>query len=147
MVLRGGGDIRTVIDTNILYAGLYSRAGASFQVIRAIMKKRVQPVMSVALLFEYEDVLKRSSRQLGLKYAQIDTLLDALCALGSLHKIHYLWRPFLPDPKDDHVLELAVASGVKTITTFNRNDFRGVEDFGVEILPPKKLLEAIKWAL
>jgi len=35
----------------------------------------------------------------------------------SVHKIHYLWRPFLPDPKDDHVLELAVASGAKTITT------------------------------
>jgi predicted nucleic acid-binding protein len=53
---------------------------------------------------------------------------------------------FLADPKDDHVLELAVASGVKTITTFNRNDFKGVEDFGVEILSPKRLLEEIKWA-
>jgi predicted nucleic acid-binding protein len=53
--------------------------------------------------------------------------------------------PFLPDPKDDHVLELAVASGVRSITTFNRNDFKGSEDFGVEILSPKRLLEEIKW--
>ena len=139
--------ICTVIDTNILYAGLYSSTGASFQVIRAIMKKRVKPVMSVALLFEYEDVLKRNSKKLGLTDVGIETLLDAFCALCSLHKIHYLWRPFLPDPKDDHVLELAVASGVKSITTFNRKDFKGVKDFGVEILSPKALLEEIKWAL
>jgi putative PIN family toxin of toxin-antitoxin system len=144
--LSGGGGIRTVIDTNILYAGLYSSAGASFQVIRAIMTKRVQPVMSVALLFEYEDVLKRSSTKLGLTDAEIDAFLDAFCALCSLHKIHYLWRPFLSDPKDDHVLELAVASGVRTITTFNRNDFKGSEDFGVRLLSPRRLLEEIKWA-
>ncbi len=111
------------------------------------MKKRVLPVMSVALLFEYEDVLKRNSRNLNLCHAEIDTLLDTFCALCTLHKIDYLWRPFLPDPKDDHVLELAVASGVKSITTFNRKDFKGVENFGVEILTPKKLLEAIKWVL
>ena len=111
------------------------------------MKKRVQPVMSAALLFEYEDVLKRDSRTLGLTDAEINILLDAFCALCSMHKIHYLWRPFLPDPKDDHILELAVASGAKTITTFNRKNFKKVEEFGVEALSPKTLLEEIKWAL
>jgi hypothetical protein len=30
----------------------------------------------------------------------------------------------LPDPKDDHVLELSVASQVKNITTFNVKDFK-----------------------
>jgi predicted nucleic acid-binding protein len=111
------------------------------------MQKRVQPVMSVALLFEYEDVLKRNSIKLGLADAEIDALLNAFCALCSLHKIHYLWRPFLLDPKDDHVLELAVASGVKSITTFNWKDFKGVEGFGVKIITPKTLLEEIKWEL
>lgn len=130
-----------------MFAGLYSSKGASHQVLKAILEKRIQPVMSVALLFEYEDVLKRNSRQLGIKHADIDCLLDEICALCSVHKIHYLWRPFLPDPKDDLVLELAVASSVKSITTFNVSDFRGVEEFGVELLSPKKLLEEIKWEL
>ena len=99
------------------------------------------------MLFEYEDVLKRNSRRLGIKHTDIDSLLDVICSLCSLQKIHYLWRPFLPDPKDDLVLELAVASGVKTITTFNMKDFKGVEEFGVQVLSPKKLLEQIKWEL
>jgi predicted nucleic acid-binding protein len=67
--------------------------------------------------------------------------------LGSFQKIHYLWRPFLPDPKDDHVLELAIASQVRNITTFNVKDFKGVDKFGVNILRPKDLLEAAKWEL
>ena len=113
--------------------------------MQAVLSRAVQPVMSVALLFEYEDVLKRYSRKLGIKHADIDALLDVFCVLCTFHKIHYLWRPFLPDPKDDHVLELAVASGVKTITTFNRADFKGVEKFGVKIISPQKVLEEIKW--
>ena len=46
-----------------------------------------------------------------------------------------------------HPLELAVASGVKGITTFNMKDFKRVEEFGVQVLSPKKLLEEIKWEL
>ena len=89
--------IQTLLDTNIIFAGLYSAFGASFQVLRALTAGKFQPVLPVALLFEYEDVLKRSSRKLGLTYRDIDAFLDNLCALGSFQKIHYLWRPFLPD--------------------------------------------------
>ncbi len=137
--------IRIVLDTNIIFAGLYSTFGASFQVLRAVTVGKIQPVLSVALLFEYEDVLKRNSRRLGLTYRDIDVFLDNMCNLSSFQKIHYLWRPFLPDPKDDHVLELAVASQVKKIVTFNAKDFKDVDKFGVKNISPKQLLEEIEW--
>jgi len=137
--------IQTILDTNIIFAGLYSAFGASFQVLRAVKAGKIQPVLSVALLFEYEDVLKRNSRKLGLTHWDIDAFLDNMCNLSSFQKIHYLWRPFLPDPKDDHVLELAVASQVKRITTFNVKDFKNVDKFGVTIFSPKQLLEEIEW--
>ncbi len=72
-------------------------------------------------------------------------VIPYICRLGSFHKIYCLWRPFLSDPKDDHILELAVASGVRKIVTFNARDFRGSERFNVEIVSPKRLLEEIKW--
>ena len=137
--------IRIVLDTNIIFAGLYSTFGASFQVLRALTVGKIQPVLSVALLFEYEDVLKRNSRKLGLTHWDIDAFFDNVCNLGSFQTIHYLWRPFLPDPKDDHVLELAVASQVKKIATFNAKDFKHVDKFGTKIISPKQLLEEIKW--
>lgn len=137
----------TVLDTNILFAGLYSKRGASFKILQAVTSGKIKPTLSVALLFEYEDVLKRNSRKLGFNYREIDSFLDNICFLGSFQKIHYLWRPFLPDPKDDHVLELAIASQARNITTFNVKDFKGVDKFGVNILRPKDLLEAAKWEL
>ena len=137
--------IRIILDTNIIFSGLYSTFGASFQVLRALTVGKIQPVLSVALLFEYEDVLKRNSRKLGLTHRDIDAFLDNMCKLSSFQIIHYLWRPFLPDPKDDHVLELAVASQVNKITTFNVKDFKKVDKFGVKIISPKRLLEEIEW--
>lgn len=137
--------IRIVIDTNIIFAGLYSSLGASFQVLKALTAGKIHPVLSVALLFEYEDVLKRNSEELNLTYPEIDAFLDNICALSSFQKIYYLWRPFLPDPKDDHVLELAVASQTEKIITFNVKDFKKAEHFGIKILSPKQLLEEIKW--
>ncbi len=135
---------KIVMDTNVLFAGLYSSSGASHQILRLIDSGRVQPVISTALLFEYEDVLKRKQADLALSDNQIDVILDNICALSELQKVYYLWRPYLHDPKDDHVLELAVASATKTLVTHNIKDFAGAERFGIAVIRPGKLLEAMQ---
>ena len=58
-------------------------------------------------------------------------------------KIYFLWRPYLSDPKDDHLLELAVASGAGLIITHNTKDFKGVERFNVKTITPPQLLEEL----
>jgi putative PIN family toxin of toxin-antitoxin system len=133
-----------IMDTNVLFAGLYSSTGASFQILRLIDEGRIKPIISTPLLFEYEDVLKRKQAELALSGKQIDIILDNICALSAFQKIYFLWRPYLRDPKDDHVLEVAVASGTKIIVTHNIKDFKGVHEFGIQAMPPKKLLEMIK---
>ena len=137
-------DRRVVVDTNVLFAGLYSAAGASHQVLRLIDRGIIRPVLSVTLLFEYEDVLRRHRALLQLSDEQIDIVLDNLCALSDFQKIHFLWRPYLKDPKDDHLLELAVAAQVKRIITHNVKDFKGSERFGIMAIPPRTLLEALR---
>ena len=49
----------------------------------------------------------------------INDLLDYICATSKHTKIYYLWRPCLKDPKDDMVLELAVAAKADFIVTYN----------------------------
>jgi len=137
-------DARVVIDTNVLFAGLYSSRGASHQVLRLIDAEIITPIISVALLFEYEDVLKRESTFLQLSPEKIDVILDNLCALGIFQKVYFLWRPYLKDPKDDHILELAVASRTHWIVTHNLKDFAGSQRFGVRAIPPRQLLEMLK---
>ncbi len=61
--------------------------------------------------------------------------------LAALGENQGLWRPQLPDLKDDLVLELAVASGARCIVTHNIDDFKGAEPFGVRAITPRQLLE------
>ncbi|HXX36086.1 MAG TPA: putative toxin-antitoxin system toxin component, PIN family [Thermodesulfobacteriota bacterium] len=134
---------RIVLDTNVLYAGLYSSKGASFKVLRAIEEGKLQIVISTTLLFEYEDILRRNQAILGLSNQEIEKILDYLCLRSEHQKIYFLWRPYLSDPKDDHLLELAIASETKLIVTHNTKDFKGVEGFGIRSITPKKLMEEL----
>lgn len=136
--------IKIVLDTNVLYAGLYSSKGASYSVLQSIEKGRISIVLSTTLLFEYEDILRRNKAILGLTNREIDKILDNFCKLSEYHKIYFLWRPCLSDPQDDHILELAVASGTETIVTHNIKDFKAINKFGVKAITPRKLLEEIR---
>jgi putative PIN family toxin of toxin-antitoxin system len=137
-------DNTIIMDTNVLFAGLYSSTGASFQILKLLDARRMRPVISTALLFEYEDVLKREQTILELSHKQVEIILDNICAFSKFQKIYFLWRPYLKDPKDDHVLEVAVASKTKTIVTHNLRDFRGVGKFGIKAISPGNFLEVIK---
>jgi hypothetical protein len=53
-------------------------------------------------------------------------------------------RPFLPDPDDDMVLELAFAAGCPSIVTHNLRDFRGSERLGATAILPRDFLQMIR---
>ena len=131
---------RIVLDTNVLYAGLYSADGKSHQLLKAIAGGKVRIALSTPLLFEYEDVLKRNQPMLGLSHTEVEAILDNLCAQADFQSVYFLWRPCLPDAKDDMVLELAVAAQVPCIVTFNAKDFRPAARFGIDVITPKTLL-------
>jgi len=138
------GNFRAVFDTNVLYAGIYSSTGASHQLLRLIERGLVTPILSTALVFEYEEVLKRNQKLLKLSDRAVDDVLNGMCRQGVPQKIHFLWRPQLSDPKDDHVLELAVAAGSADIITHNEKDFVQASTFGIRIVTPRVLLGELK---
>jgi len=132
-----------VIDTNIFISAQRSRRGASSKLISLVGTGRFEIHVSVPLIFEYEEVLLRQRRELGLSRDDVDDLIDAICALAVGHEIHFLWRPYLRDPKDHLVLEVAVAAGCEHIVTYNKRDFQGVDKFGVEVVDAREFLEII----
>jgi len=134
---------RVVLDTNVIVAGLRSRRGASHQVLHWVGTGRFVHVVSVPLVFEYEDVLRRRNSGLQLSAGDIDAVLNYLCATGEHQPIHFLWRPLLPDPRDDLVLEVAVNGQCDRIITFNGRDFAGSERFGITPIVPRAFLEQL----
>ena len=97
--------------------------------------------LSVPLVLEYESAAKRLSRVIGLTHSDIDDVIDYLCSVAKHQNIFYLWRPFLRDPMDDMVLELAVASRSDFIVTHNLRDFTGIEEFGIQAITPQQFLK------
>ena len=127
---------RVVIDTNILYAGLYSSTGASYQILRLVRSGQIIPCISVTLAMEYEAVLTAKLQELNLTKEELDGFLGYFVSLAEWVKIYYLWRPGLHDPGDDMVLEAAVTAPVNFIITHNIKDFKGAELFGIQVVKP-----------
>jgi predicted nucleic acid-binding protein len=90
--------------------------------------------------FEYEQTLKRVCTGGDLSGSDIDDAIHFLCANANLRPIFVRWRPLLPDPKDDFILELAVESRADFLLTFNTRDFADAERFGVRAISPRKFL-------
>ena len=132
-----------VLDTNVLVSGLRSSNGASYKLLRKLADQDIQIAVSVPLVIEYEAVLKKQSRSLGMTQGDIDDLLDYLCSMAQHREIFFLWRPVLTDPKDDMVLELAVESEATAIITHNVRDFREARKFDLKILTPREYLERL----
>lgn len=92
------------------------------------------------VFLEYESVLKRPGKVPAYTSQEIDEFLDGLCIGAQERRVNYLWRPQLTDPKDEAILELAVAAGGVPIITYNKDHYRGADRFGVRILTALDLL-------
>ena len=95
----------------------------------------------------YAEVLKRDDMrvQSHLTVEEIDVLLDMVAAVGTPCTPFFQWRPQLPDPDDEMVLELAVNGRAEAIVTVNTRDFLpAARTFGVEVLRPGEFLRRLQ---
>jgi len=100
--------------------------------------------ISVPLVIEYEDVLRRGRLSDSITEKDISDFIDFFFVILEIsRKFFFFGRPFLPDPSDDFVLEVAVAGGCDAIITYNKRHFKNVEKFGLRILDPKEFLTEI----
>ncbi len=106
-------------------------------------KGRFEICLSVPLVLEYEDALLRHLKEISLTETDVGDVLDYLCTVANRQEIFFLWRPYLRDPRDDLLLEVAVAGNCEAIITYNRRDFAGAEKFGLRILAPGEFLKHI----
>ena len=133
-----------VLDTNVIIAALRSKRGASYKVLSLVGTHQFEIHDSVALILEYEDVIQRHREELGLSKEEVSIFIDTLSSMAHHHKIYFIWRPFLTDPNDELVLELAVSAKCEYIVTHNIKDFRGTEKFSIRAITPKEFLQIIR---
>lgn len=130
-------------DTNVIISALKSAKGASFRLIQLLRAGEIHSAVTAPLVFEYADVASRLELLPHLSPSEISGFLDWFVSVSSHHKVHFLWRPLLRDPKDDMVLEAACAASAGCIVTHNISDFDRASSLGVNILSPLQLLTII----
>jgi putative PIN family toxin of toxin-antitoxin system len=132
-----------VIDTNVMVAGLRSRRGSAFRLLTLVGTGQFDIHLSVPLVLEYEEVLLRELPHLQVSRTVVEDVLDFHCTVATRHRIFFLWRPYLPDPSDDMLLELAVTARCDFIVTYNTRDFISIERFAIRAIEPGEFLRYI----
>jgi predicted nucleic acid-binding protein len=137
----------TVMDTDALVAAVRSDRGASRVLLTAALEQRYAVLASVPLMLQYESVLTRSEHSIAAAVSEEDVqvLLDAIALVATPVRVSSLWRPMLPDPDDDLVLETAVNAHAESVITSNRRHFEpAVARFGIEILAPGEAVRRLE---
>jgi putative PIN family toxin of toxin-antitoxin system len=132
-----------VLDSNVLVAAFRSDSGASRRILEEALAEDFELLLSVPLMFEYEAVLTRPEHlsASGASVEDVEDVLDGLAAVGRRVRLAFRWRPALPDPNDDMVLETAVNGQAHAIVTFNERDFNPVAArFGCRVMRPGEFL-------
>lgn len=135
--------MRLVLDTCVLVSALRSSYGASRVLLDLARMHSVRLVASSALYLEYEAVLSRPEQLKAHKLSaeEIEQVLVDLASFTDLTRIHYQYRPQLPDPNDEMVLEAAINGHARVIATHNVKDFLPAANrFAIEILTPGRIL-------
>ena len=136
-----------MLDTDVVVAALRSDQGASRQLLLAALNKDFDLMLSVPLILEYEAVVTRPEHLAAceISRADIGRVLDDLVAVAEPVKITFRWRPNLPDPDDDMVLETAVNGNADAIVTFNVRHFEPASrSFECAVLLPREALQKIR---
>lgn len=137
--------MRIVLDTNVLVAALRSKRGASYAIISMIPSGRFTSCVSVTLFNEWHDVVARPDViPPGITSDDVAAFIDFIALKSHRQEVYFRLRPELPDPGDDHLVELAFAARATHIVTHNVRDFVGVERLGIEAVTPAHFLRLLE---
>lgn len=139
--------MRIVIDTNVVIAGLYSRRGASFQILKAALRGVIDYAVSPLIALEYigkvED--KIADGLLNQPREVYFPILKVLINNGLQIRQPVPHRPVLNDVTDDKILECAVTAKCDAIVTFNVRDFPGsvINRYNIRVVLPGTFVKEV----
>ena len=133
-----------VIDTCVIISGLQSDMGYSYKLLELLPEANFNICISIPLILEYEEKMTELLSPDILTEDDISDFINYICKIGKKTTIHYLWIPYLKDPFDDHILELALASHSDYIVTFNKKDFKELDQYGIGVVTPREFVDLLK---
>lgn len=135
------------MDTNVLVAGLRSRHGASYELLRLLREGKWTLVLSNTILGEYHEILHREAPAVRLSHDEADRYLDGICVLAEQRALRTEWQPVAGDPDDEPLVQLAREAKVQYIVTHNVRHVAAAARFGIEVVRPAAFLDYVRKAI
>ncbi len=133
-----------VLDTNVIISGLYSKRGASYQLLRAAISGNLSCAISPLVALEYEGKIHQKIEEgfLNVSKGDCSRILDTLFAMAKTVWRPIQIRPVLTDPSDDKIQECAISGNCTHIITFNKRDFPTAlaRPYGIKVMTPGEFL-------
>ena len=133
--------IRAVFDSNVVIGGVIWR-GESHLCLVAMARRRVSVFTSAWILEEVRRSV-RKLEELGRTPRDPWPSVNWFCYTARMVEPAPTGKQRSRDPKDDPILGTALASGVKTIVTFDEDLLVLERPFGIEIARPARFLQSV----
>ncbi len=128
---------RVVLDTNVFVSGIFW-SGPPYQILKAWSEKRLELIISVEILEEYNRVFDILSE----KYSPINltNFVELITQGAYFFEPVKLSRQISSDPDDDKFIACALAAQVDCIVSGDR-DLLSVDGFdGLKVFTPSKFM-------
>lgn len=130
--------MKTVLDTNVVVAGLLNPYGKPGTILQMIVSQAITICYDARIITEYRDVLLRP--KFHINEAEADAILEQIEATGHLVATSPLPRN-LPDPDDEPFLEAALAGGAEYLVTGNVKHYPLDQRQGIIVGTPAEFLD------
>jgi putative PIN family toxin of toxin-antitoxin system len=134
--------LRAVPDTNVLIAAAIKPTGLCRELLDAAIAGEWQLIVSPLLLGELEDVLRRPKFNATITDETIRDFVAGLAVISEVAADPPSRASRLRDPKDDYLLELALAANADVLITGDQ-DLTDVAAPGLLIQTPRDFLSSI----
>ncbi|MFH2083994.1 MAG: putative toxin-antitoxin system toxin component, PIN family [Candidatus Omnitrophota bacterium] len=129
------------MDTNVLVSGMLTPFGVCGEIVRMLTTNSFTICVDSRILFEYEDVLRRSLFK--IKHNSIDVIMEYIESVAEVYNASPL-PASLPDPGDEQFLEVAISGNVDCLVTGNVKHFPRKLRNGIQVVSLRKFLDVLK---
>lgn len=137
--------MRVVLDTNIFVSGLLSAVGPPARIVRAVLQRRLVPVMSPATFAELDTVVHRPKLQLAFARAGVNltNFLATVRAEAQFVHPHPTSTP-LRDERDRPFLDLMATTPPPHYFVTGDKDFDAPQYSGVLVIFAAEFADLLK---
>jgi putative PIN family toxin of toxin-antitoxin system len=140
----GGRLPKAILDTSVLIRGILSSRGPSGQVLDAFFEGAFDVVLSLSIVGEVENVLRRRHIRSRPSFSAEETqeLVVALIGGAEMASGTHQFDVVSTDPKDNHIVSTALEAGADYIVTEDERDLLSLKVVKVRSFPAIQVVDA-----